>query len=57
MGEEMFIDLPFFKRELNSLVAVELKTGKLRASYLGQLNTYLSVLDNYVRKSHENPSI
>ena len=56
-GEEMFIDLLFFNRELNSLVAVELKSGKFRSSYLGQLNTYLSALDSYVRKSHENPSI
>ena len=56
-GEEMFIDLLFFNRELNSLVAVELKSGKFRSSYLGQLNTYLSALDSYVRKPHENPSI
>ena len=56
-GEEMFIDLLFFNRELNSLVAVELKSGKFRTSYLGQLNTYLSVLDTYIRKPHENPSI
>ena len=43
--------------ELNSLVAVELKSGKFRSSYLGQLSTYLSALDAYVRKSHENPAI
>lgn len=55
--EEMFIDLLFFNRELNSLVAVELKSGKFRTSYLGQLNAYLSALDTYVRKPHENPSI
>ena len=56
-GEEMFIDLLFLNRELNSLVAVELKSGKFRTSYLGQLNTYLSALDTYIRKPHENPSI
>ena len=56
-GEEMFIDLLFFNRELKSLVAVELKSGKFRTSYLGQLNTYLSALDTYIRKPHENPSI
>ena len=56
-GEEMFIDLLFFNRELNSLVAVELKSGKFRTSYLGQWNTYLSALDTYIRKPHENPSI
>ena len=43
--------------ELNSLVAVELKSGKFRSSYLGQLSTYLSALDAYVRKPHENPAI
>lgn len=56
-GEEMFVDLLFFNRELNSLVAVELKLGKFRSSYLGQLSTYLSALDTYVRKPHENPAI
>jgi hypothetical protein len=56
-GEEMFIDLLFFNRELNCLVAVELKAGKFKTSYLGQLNTYLTVLDDKVRKSHENPSV
>ena len=55
--QEMFIDLLFFNRELKSLVAVELKSGKFRTSYLGQLNTYLSALDTYIRKPHENPSI
>jgi predicted nuclease of restriction endonuclease-like (RecB) superfamily len=56
-GEELFIDLLFFNRELNALVAIELKNGKFRPSYLGQLNLYLSALDEYVRKPHENPSI
>lgn len=56
-GEEMFIDLLFLNRELNCLVALELKTGKFKASYLGQLSTYLSVLDDTVKKPHENPSI
>ena len=52
-----FIFVGNFNRELNSLVAVELKSGKFRSSYLGQLSTYLSALDTYVRKPHENPAI
>ena len=56
-GEDQYIDLLFFNRELNCLVAVELKTGKFKTSYLGQLQGYLSVLDGFERKSHENPSI
>lgn len=56
-GEEQFIDLLFFNRELNALVAVELKTGPFKTAYLGQLNGYLSLLDGFVKKPHENPSI
>ena len=56
-GEDQYIDLLFFNRELNCLVAVELKTGKFKTSYLGQLQGYLSILDGFERKPHENPSI
>ena len=56
-GEEMYIDLLFFNRELNCLVAVELKAGRFKPAYLGQLNTYLTILDDKVKKPHENPSV
>lgn len=56
-GEDQYIDLLFFNRELNCLVAVELKNGKFKTSYLGQLQGYLSILDGYEKKPHENPSI
>ena len=56
-GEEFFPDLIFFNRELNALVLVELKIGDFKPSYLGQLTTYLKILDTKVRKAHENPSI
>lgn len=56
-GEEFFPDLIFFNRELNSLVVIELKTGEFKNSYLGQLTGYLQILDDKVRKPHENPSI
>ena len=56
-GEDQYIDLLFFNRSLNCLVAVELKTGKFKTSYLGQLQGYLSLLDGFERKPHENPSI
>ena len=56
-GEEMWSDLLFFNRELNALVAFELKIGKFKPMYLGQLQAYLQILDDKVRKPHENPSI
>lgn len=56
-GEEMFADLVFFNRELNASVIVELKRGKFRPNYLGQLSGYLTVYDMTDKKPHENPSI
>jgi predicted nuclease of restriction endonuclease-like (RecB) superfamily len=55
--EEFFIDLLFYHRGLRALVAVELKMGKFRPAYLGQLNFYLAALDKLVKRSDENPSI
>lgn len=55
--EEIFIDLLFYHRGFHSMVAVELKMGKFRASYLGQLALYLSALDKLEKKPEENPTI
>lgn len=55
--EEYFIDLLFFNRRLQCLVAFELKTGKFKPEYLGKMNFYLSSLDEYVKQPHEQPSI
>lgn len=55
--EDLFVDLLFYHRGLRSLVAVELKSGKFKGAYAGQLNTYLSALDDLVRHPDENPSI
>lgn len=56
-NDEYFVDLLFFNRQLQCLVAIELKRGKFKAEYLGQLNLYLSLLDEYVRRPYENKSI
>lgn len=54
---DFFIDLLFYHRELQCLVAFELKTGKFEPEHLGQLNFYLEALDRDVKKEKENPSI
>ena len=51
------IDLLFYHRELQCLVAFELKIEKFKPEHLGQLNFYLEALDRDVKKPHENPSI
>ena len=56
-GVEHFPDLIFFNRELNALIVIELKKGAFKSAYLGQLCTYLRLVDDQMRKPHENPSI
>ena len=50
-------DLLFYHRDLQCLVAFELKTTAFEPEHLGKLNFYLEALDRDVRKAHENPSI
>jgi len=54
---EYFIDLLFFHRKLNTLVAIELKVGKFKPEYAGKMNFYLNLLNDTVKMPHENPSI
>jgi len=55
--DEYFIDLLFFHRSLQALVAFELKKGKFKPEYVGKMNFYLSALDDLVKQAHESPSI
>jgi len=58
VGQSDFrIDLLFYHRELQCLVAFELKMEKFKPEHLGQLNFYLEALDRDVKKPKENPSI
>lgn len=58
VGDKTFkIDLLFFHRALQCLVAVELKTTEFEPAFMGQLEFYLEALDNDVKRSNENPSI
>lgn len=58
VGKQDFaLDLLFFHRGLNALVAIELKVDKFQPEHLGKLNFYLEALDRDHRKPHENPAI
>jgi predicted nuclease of restriction endonuclease-like (RecB) superfamily len=58
LGEnEYFIDLLFYHRGLQCLVALELKISKFIPEHAGKMNFYLEVLDNSMKMPHENPSI
>ena len=56
-GRDFALDLLFFHRGLNCLVAIELKVGRFEPEYLGKLSFYVEALDRDVRKPHENPAI
>ncbi len=56
-GQDFALDLLFFHRGLNCLVAIELKAARFEPEHLGKLNFYLEALDRDYRKPHENPAI
>ena len=56
-NRDFALDLLFFHRGLNCLVAIELKVGRFEPEYLGKLGFYLEALDCDVKKAHENPAI
>ncbi|MBK1684842.1 PDDEXK nuclease domain-containing protein [Rhodoferax fermentans] len=56
-GRDFALDLLFFHRGLNCLVAIELKVGRFEPEYLGKLSFYLEALDRDAKKPHENPAI
>ena len=56
-NSDFYIDLLFYHRGLQCLVAFELKADKFKPDHLGQLNFYLEAFDRDVKKPNENPSI
>jgi len=56
-NSDFFLDLLFYHRGLQCLIAFELKADTFKPEHLGQLNFYLEALDKDVRKHNENPSI
>jgi predicted nuclease of restriction endonuclease-like (RecB) superfamily len=56
-NEDFYIDLLFYHRGLKSLVAIDLKLGKFKSGYKGQMELYLSWLEHNEQKEGENKPI
>ena len=56
-NEDFYIDLLFYHRGLKSLVAIDLKLGKFKANYKGQMELYLRWLEKNEQKDGENKPI
>ena len=56
-GEDFYLDLLFFHRKLKRLVAIELKIGRFKAAFKGQMELYLNWLNRYEKQDGEEPPI
>ena len=54
---DYYIDLLFYHRKLNRLIAIDLKLGKFKPEYKGQMELYLKYLQRYEMQPHENTPI
>ena len=52
-NEDYYLDLLFFHRKLKQLIAIELKLGKFKATYKGQMELYLCWLEKYEKEPGE----
>lgn len=55
--EEFFIDMLFYNLQLRCYTVIELKATKFKPEHAGQLNFYLSAVDDLMRHASDNPSI
>ena len=56
-GEDFKLDLLFYHRKLKRLIAIELKLGKFKAGYKGQMELYLRWLEKYEMQDGEKAPI
>ena len=56
-NQDFELDLLFYHRDLQCLVAFELKTGRFEPEHMGKLAFYLEALDRDRKRPHENPSV
>ena len=56
-GEDFYLDLLFYNRNLKRLVAIELKIGKFEVGFKGQMELYLKWLNKYERQEGEKEPV
>ena len=56
-SKDFYVDLLFYHRDLQCLVAFDLKTTDFQPEYIGKMDFYLEALDQLVKKEHEKPSV
>jgi len=56
-GDDYYIDLLFFHIEQLRYVVIELKTGRFRPAWAGQLNFYVALVDDVLRRDFHNETV
>ena len=56
-GEDFYLDLLFFHRKLHRLIAIDLKLGRFKAQYKGQMELYLRWLEAHEMELGEEPPL
>lgn len=56
-GEDFYLDLLFFHRKLHRLIAIDLKLGRFKAQYKGQMELYLRWLEAHEMEPGEEPPL
>jgi len=54
---DYYLDLLFYHRHLQRLIAIELKQGDFKPEHKGQMELYLRWLDKHERQPHEQPPL
>lgn len=52
-NEDFYLDLLFYHRKLHRLIAIDLKKGRFKAEYKGQMELYLRYLEKYEKQDDE----
>ena len=55
-NKDYYLDLLFYNLKVKSYVVIELKTTAFKPEYAGQLNFYLSAVDEYIKDEDDNPT-
>ena len=56
-SDDYYIDMLFYHLDLRCYIVVELKAGKFKPEYTGQLGFYVTAVDETLRKENDNPTI
>lgn len=56
-GTDYYLDLLFYHRKLNRLIAIDLKLGKFKPAYKAQMELYLRYLQKHEQQTHEQAPI